>query len=121
MIAAPRPGAFAVRPHLNRPGRQRWSVIAHRDEAATFRPSAAEAFTERCLDVGWGLKMRQRVARDDYDVNACHPQRQSAAVGNDTAERKVTRGSFTLGSIDGSVREIGTCHPEPDREESKRL
>ena len=23
--------------------------------------------------------------------------------------------------MDGSVREIGTCHPEPEREESKRL
>src|SRR5512139_69227 len=85
------------------------------------RASAAEAFVERCLDVAWGLKMRQRVVTDDYDVNACRPQRQSAEVGNDTAERKVTRGSFTLGSIDGSVREIGTCHPEPEREESKRL
>ena len=29
MIAAPRPGALAVRSHLNRPGRRRWSVVAH--------------------------------------------------------------------------------------------
>ena len=65
--------------------------------------------------------MRQRVVADDYDVNACRQQRQSAEVGNDTAERKVTRGSFTLGSIDASVRKIGPCHPEPEREESKRL
>ena len=65
--------------------------------------------------------MWQRVVTDDDDVNACRPQRQSADVGNDTAERKVTRGSFTLGSIDGSVRKIGPCHTEPEREESKRL
>jgi hypothetical protein len=53
--------------------------------------------------------------------NACRRERQSAEVGNDTAERKATRGSFTLGSIDGGVREIGPCHPEPKREKSKRL
>jgi hypothetical protein len=65
--------------------------------------------------------MRQRVVTDDDDVNAYRPQRQSAEVGDDTPERKATRTSFTPGSIGGSVREIGTCHPEPERQESKRL
>jgi hypothetical protein len=65
--------------------------------------------------------MWQRVVTDDDDVNACRPERQSAEVGNDTAERKATRGSFTPGSLDGGVREIGTCHPEPEPEESERL
>ncbi len=33
----------------------------------------------------------------------------------------MTRGCFALGAIHGSVREIGACHSEPEREESKRL
>ena len=65
--------------------------------------------------------MRQRVVADDDDVDACRPERQSAEVGNDTAERKTTRGSLALGPIDGRMREIGACHPEPEREKSKRL
>ena len=65
--------------------------------------------------------MRQRVVTDGNDVNSGRPQRQSAEVGNDRAEWKATRGSFTLGSIDGGVREIGSRHPEPEREESKGL
>src|SRR5215475_9059141 len=109
MITAPRPGALAVRSHLDRPGRRRWSVVAHRDEAASARPSGAEAFAERCLDVARGLKMRQRVVTDDDDVNARRPERQSAEVGDDTAERKLARGGFAPGSIDGSGREIGAC------------
>src|SRR5687768_565103 len=68
MITAPRPDALAVRSHLNRPGRRRWSIVAHRDEAATARASATEAFAERCLDVARGLEVWQRVVTDDHNV-----------------------------------------------------
>jgi hypothetical protein len=77
-----------------------------RDEAAPARANAPEAFAERGLDVAGGLEMRQRVVTDDHDVNGCRPHRQSAEVGDDTAQRKASLGGLTLGPLHGGVGEI---------------
>jgi hypothetical protein len=76
---------------------------------------------QRRLDFDWRLEMRQGVVADDDDVDTCRPDRQGAEVGYGASEPKVTGGCFASCSIDGAVRDIGARHPEPEREESKRL
>jgi len=50
--------------------------------------------------------MREGVVTDDYHINACRTDRQSAEVGDETGERKMTRGCFALGAIHGGVLSI---------------
>src|SRR5262249_15433873 len=121
LVAAPCPRSSPVRMHFDGSGRRWQRIVTRRDEAAAARPGAAEALAQRGRDLARRLQMRESVVADDDDVDARGPDRQRAEVGDDTAERKVTRGRLAPGPDDGGVREIGACHPEPQGEKPERL